>query len=611
MAFAALTIDLNARLAKFEQDMQRAGKSLDGLNSRASSAAAGLKTAFGALASTLSVGVLASFAKSGIDAADALNDMSQRTGVAVKTLAEWQLAAKLADTDMASLAKGVQKLSLSIGQAESGSKEQAASLQRLGVTARDPKLAFEQLADAVARSNDPIKTNADLQKVLGKNYAELLPLLQGGAQGLRDSAAASATFAESMAQLAPEAARFNDQLDLLKTNAAGAAAAILSKLVPSFNEWIAVGREVVKTGSLLDKVRFFALGNASDEIVGRVRKMAATAEAAAKKVKVSLGQIDAPVDKPGKTPKPTRVATGRSINQLDIFNDEMARNAKLIADETERIAGDLAFMRDVDLAQTNPIAAWAAEWQDAARSMVEDAKTPLEQFEDRIAYIDELMRRGLLTGDEYGKVMAKAFDDAGASAEKTQTLAQELGLTFTSAFEDAIVAGGDLSDVLAGLEQDIARILVRRTITEPLTNAIGGFDFSSILSSILPSANGNAFAGGKVIPFAKGGVVSSPTMFPLGLMGEAGPEAILPLRRGSDGKLGVSGGGSNVQVNVINNASGTQANATQREEGGMSIIDVVVEQVEGKMGRNLAAGRGIAPSIERRYGLNAAAGSYR
>jgi hypothetical protein len=66
-----------------------------------------------------------------------------------------------------------------------------------------------------------------------------------------------------------------------------------------------------------------------------------------------------------------------------------------------------------------------------------------------------------------------------------------------------------------------------------------------------------------------------------------------------------------VQVNVINNASGTQANATQREEGGMSIIDVVVEQVEGKMGRNLAAGRGIAPSIERRYGLNAAAGSYR
>jgi lambda family phage tail tape measure protein len=67
-------------------------------------------------------------------------------------------------------------------------------------------------------------------------------------------------------------------------------------------------------------------------------------------------------------------------------------------------------------------------------------------------------------------------------------------------------------------------------------------------TSFLASANGNAFSNGKLIPFANGGVVSSPTYFGmsgsnLGVMGEAGPEAIMPLKRGPGGKLGVEGGG--------------------------------------------------------------------
>jgi phage-related minor tail protein len=72
----------------------------------------------------------------------------------------------------------------------------------------------------------------------------------------------------------------------------------------------------------------------------------------------------------------------------------------------------------------------------------------------------------------------------------------------------------------------------------------------------LYSANGNAFWGGNVIPFANGGVVSSATMFPMargmGLMGEAGPEAIMPLQRGADGKLGVRAGGGGQGGVVIN-----------------------------------------------------------
>ena len=84
---------------------------------------------------------------------------------------------------------------------------------------------------------------------------------------------------------------------------------------------------------------------------------------------------------------------------------------------------------------------------------------------------------------------------------------------------------------------------------------------ASTIMSFLPFANGGAFSGGKVTPFASGGVVSRPTLFPMangaGLMGEAGPEAIMPLKRGKDGKLGVEGGGTTIVQN-INVSTGVQ-----------------------------------------------------
>jgi len=70
------------------------------------------------------------------------------------------------------------------------------------------------------------------------------------------------------------------------------------------------------------------------------------------------------------------------------------------------------------------------------------------------------------------------------------------------------------------------------------------------------NANGNIFSRGSVVPFANGGVVGGPTYFPMfggrtGLMGEAGPEAIMPLKRGKNGKLGVetSGQADNIVIN--------------------------------------------------------------
>jgi lambda family phage tail tape measure protein len=155
-------------------------------------------------------------------------------------------------------------------------------------------------------------------------------------------------------------------------------------------------------------------------------------------------------------------------------------------------------------------------------------------------------------------------------------------MSFSSAFEDAILDGKRFSEVLQSVERDIARIILRTAVTGPAADVIssavsggmrsimGSFSSpntqstnsalaagpSSSNGALLPFANGNAFIGGHLIPFANGGVVSSPTMFPMargmGLMGEAGPEAIMPLQRGADGKLGVRAGGGGQGGVVIN-----------------------------------------------------------
>jgi TP901 family phage tail tape measure protein/lambda family phage tail tape measure protein len=109
-------------------------------------------------------------------------------------------------------------------------------------------------------------------------------------------------------------------------------------------------------------------------------------------------------------------------------------------------------------------------------------------------------------------------------------------------------------------------------------------DVSSFFSL---NADGNAFGANGIIPFAKGGIVNSPTLFPfakgIGLMGEAGPEAILPLKRGADGSLGVmaSGGGGNTNVVVNVDAKGSSVEGD--EQGANQLGRVISAAVQSEL----------------------------
>ncbi|WP_275789832.1 phage tail tape measure protein [Pararhizobium gei] len=166
-----------------------------------------------------------------------------------------------------------------------------------------------------------------------------------------------------------------------------------------------------------------------------------------------------------------------------------------------------------------------------------------------------------------------AADDAGALKDVLDDLerrSRSFGSALTGALASATRGGKGLEDVLrsAGLRlTDIALSAGLKPLEGLLGSAISG------LAGSLGGATGFANGGvpGRVTPFAAGGVVSMPTYFPMGgqvgLMGEAGSEAILPLKRGSDGALGVAASGGGQPVNVVFNVTANDASSFRKSEG--------------------------------------------
>lgn len=267
-------------------------------------------------------------------------------------------------------------------------------------------------------------------------------------------------------------------------------------------------------------------------------------------------------------------------------------------------------------------------------------ETPQEKFNRRIEELgrlqEQLTARGeTLSPEQLSRIRAgfqRELDETERRARGVDDIGRQLGLTFTSAFEDAILKGKSFRDVLKGIEQDIARLIIRKTITEPAASAIQGVNWSGLATSLVSSifgggtttptgytygaggyygagpftasANGNAFFGGNVIPFARGGVVTRPTMFPMangaGLMGEAGPEGVLPLKRNSRGQLGVlaeGGGGNSITQNINIDARGADAGVDQKIR---AAVAVAVRQSNAELMAAINRGGSVAKAVGRR-----------
>ncbi|WP_240232904.1 phage tail tape measure protein [Devosia lacusdianchii] len=157
------------------------------------------------------------------------------------------------------------------------------------------------------------------------------------------------------------------------------------------------------------------------------------------------------------------------------------------------------------------------------------------------------------------------LSDTKLELERIEDLASGVARSISAGFRGALLEGKSLKSVLGDIARSFADIALKAAI-KPLGDLFGGLI-------------GNLFAGtnpalGNVTPFAKGGVIATPSYFPLGngmgLMGEAGAEAIMPLQRGSDGRLGVAGGGG--AVNVTFNVTASDARSFAASEAELSAM---------------------------------------
>ncbi len=162
--------------------------------------------------------------------------------------------------------------------------------------------------------------------------------------------------------------------------------------------------------------------------------------------------------------------------------------------------------------------------------------------------------------------------DADTTELKKQlTAASQLGKQFSnalsSAFDGIAIKGKGLGDVLRGLALDISKITLKAAF-KPLEQGFGNL-LAGIFSGGLGS--GGAVSAPLPVPFAQGGIISNPVHFPLrrggvGMAGERGAEAILPLARGPDGRLGVAAQSGGAGVNVTFNVSTPDAASFQRSQ---------------------------------------------
>jgi len=172
---------------------------------------------------------------------------------------------------------------------------------------------------------------------------------------------------------------------------------------------------------------------------------------------------------------------------------------------------------------------------------------------------------------------SQSIDEAEALKRTLDDLdgrSRSFGAALTGALASATAGGKSLDTVLRGLGNRLVDLALSAG-TKPLETAIGGAvgGLTEGLGKLFAFADGGV--PGRVTAFADGGVVSQPTYFPMGgdvgLMGEAGTEAILPLKRGADGSLGVAAGGGGT-TQIVFNVTAADAQSFQKSEAQISAM---------------------------------------
>lgn len=199
--------------------------------------------------------------------------------------------------------------------------------------------------------------------------------------------------------------------------------------------------------------------------------------------------------------------------------------------------------------------------------------TQMSELHEQIAALEASVGQTSGLVSAFDGELSKMRSTLVYTGREVNSLANGISSGLRRAFDGVVFDGMKLQDALRSVAQSISRTAYDIAM-RPVQNAVGGAiaqGLNGLLSGLMPFEKGGVFGAGRVSAFAKGGIVSAPTTFAMrggrGLMGEAGPEAVMPLTRGLDGRLGVQAQGAAARpVTVVMNIQTPDVAGFQRSQ---------------------------------------------
>lgn len=337
----------------------------------------------------------------------------------------------------------------------------------------------------------------------------------------------------------------------------------------------------------LYKAAIDGTGGATDVLGGKIRTLA--------------GDLQFEIDQLGRGEAEQRLYAEAKKLGTDVTDSFRAAIGPLVS----KLAEEKAAMEAAKTAAKEHEKA-LADLKSQAETVFENTRTPLEKYRIELLRLNALVLQGAIDWETYRRAVAKAQDEldkVDAKGKDTKRIFDNVSVSLSSGFADAVIEGRKFSEVLQGLASDVAKLIIQTQLLNAIKAGASALGFN------VASADGNVFHRGHVVPFARGGILTAPTAFPLaggrtGIAGEAGPEAVMPLTRGAGGRLGVSQAAAQVTVNIMT-PPGTQAQSRERDNGrGGKTIDVMISEMVARgvgdrgnpINRALRQGFGLTPS---------------
>lgn len=267
----------------------------------------------------------------------------------------------------------------------------------------------------------------------------------------------------------------------------------------------------------------------------------------------------------------------------------------------------------------------ADEWRKNALKNLDASSADYEKYKEQISQVydnmvkkadDAALKSSKSLKDGFKRGFLNLQNELNDFASLAENAVKNAFNNMENVLADFVATGkANIADLVQSIVSDFAKIAIRQSITQPLMSGLSSyFGFATahtggvIGVDSLSSKNVSADVFANAPRYHTGGLVGNEipiiaqrgeTVFTKGQMAALGAEL--------NNKPSVS-----VNVNVHNNASGTMAKATSSQDANGNLsIDIMVEKIEGAIGKNISKGEGLSPILEQRYALNPAYGSYR